>query len=204
MVEHAQRKTEQMRTLRDELLADTTLPLAADRREHGWYPVIGEGNHDADIMFVGEAPGKTEAETGRPFAGAAGRLLNELLASIDVPRESVYIANVLKDRPPNNRDPLPEEIAAYVPYLDRQIEIIQPNVIATLGRFAMGYILKRYGAVANAPPMTHAHGTQFAGETPAGQITIVPLYHPAAALYNGSLRETLFTDFHTLQQFIDT
>jgi uracil-DNA glycosylase family 4 len=107
--------------------------------------VIGEGSHFADIMFVGEAPGKNEAIQGRPFVGASGKFLNELLLGVGIKREDVYITNIVKDRPPENRDPTPEEIEMYGPFLDRQIDIIQPKVIATLGRFSMVYIMKKFG-----------------------------------------------------------
>ena len=138
-------KTDQLRDIRDEVLRLKTSPLYRERVKNKVFPVIGEGSHDAAIMFVGEAPGKNEAEQGRPFCGAAGRVLDELLASVDIPRKEVYITNIVKDRPPNNRDPLPPEIELYAPFLDQQIEVIKPRVIATLGRFSMAYIMDRYG-----------------------------------------------------------
>jgi DNA polymerase len=144
-VKKLSKRDEALRQIRDEVLALETSPLYAYRRENKYFPVIGEGSHEAKIMFVGEAPGKREAETGRPFCGSAGRILDELLASINLPRSEVYITNIVKDRPPDNRDPEPEEIALYAPFLDRQIEIIEPAVIATLGRFAMQYLLTRLG-----------------------------------------------------------
>src|SRR5258708_36791933 len=106
-------KREQMRAIKDEILTLTESPLYAYRSENNYFPVIGEGSHNASIMFVGEAPGKNEAKTGRPFCGAAGKILDELLAGVNIPRADVYITNIVKDRPPQNRDPLPEEIAAY-------------------------------------------------------------------------------------------
>src|SRR3989338_3019091 len=124
-----QSKTEKMREVRDEIIAKKSLPLYEFRKSNNYYPVIGEGSHDANLIFIGEAPGRTEAETGRPFCGRAGKLLDEMLASIGLPRESVYITNIVKDRPPENADPTPEQILAYAPYLDRQIEILEPNVI---------------------------------------------------------------------------
>ena len=127
-------KFDQLKAIRDEAIALKQSPLYEYRTSNRYYPVIGEGSHDANIMFVGEAPGKNEAETGRPFCGAAGKFLTELIEGIGLKREQVYITNVVKDRPPENRDPTPEEIEIYAPFLDRQIDIIQPKVIATLGR----------------------------------------------------------------------
>ncbi|CAN5147840.1 hypothetical protein BH11PAT1_BH11PAT1_5670 [soil metagenome] len=112
-------KTEQLRLIRDEVWNLSTSPLYSYRKSQKYYPVLGEGNHDANLMFIGEAPGATEAKQGRPFCGAAGKILDELIKSIGLKRNDVYITNIVKDRPPQNRDPLPEEITAYSPFLDR-------------------------------------------------------------------------------------
>ena len=191
-------KTEQMRAIKVEVLNFTASSLYAFRQQERNLPVIGEGSHNAKIMFVGEAPGRNEARTGCPFCGAAGKLLDELLASISLPREEVYITNIVKDRPPGNRDPLPEEIELYAPWLLRQIEIIQPRVLATLGRFSMNYLLPQFG-VNNFGTITQAHGQKFAAAASYGPITLVPLYHPAAAIYNQDLKTTLLTDFKILK-----
>ncbi len=191
-------KTEQLRAIKEEVLNLTILPLYAYRQKEDNLPVIGEGSHEAKIMLVGEAPGKNEAKTGRPFCGSAGRLLDELLASINLPRQAVYITNIVKDRPPGNRDPLPEEIAAYAPWLDRQINIIRPAVIATLGRFSMGYLLPKFG-VTDFGAISQAHGRQFSAQADYGSVTLVPLYHPAAAIYNQALKATMFDDFKILK-----
>lgn len=195
-------KKEQMRKIRDEVLHLTASPLYAYRVENNYFPVIGEGSHDADIIFIGEGPGKNEAMTGRPFCGAAGKLLDELLVSIELPRESVYIANILKDRPPNNRDPLPEEISVYAPFLDRQINVIQPKLIATLGRFSMEYIMKKYGLESELQPISKIHGKAFPVSSLFGELTVVPLYHPAAAIYTRSLIDDLKEDFQILKQLV--
>src|SRR3989338_5961554 len=137
-------KKDLMKQIKDEVLSLTGSPLYAYRVKNNFFPVIGEGSHDAKIMFVGEAPGKNEALSGRPFCGAAGKILDELLAEIKIPREDVYVTNIVKDRPPENRDPLPSEIDAYGPFLDRQIEIIRPKRIALFGRSAMFYIMKKF------------------------------------------------------------
>ena len=130
-------KSEALKKIKEEIIALKESPLYSYRTENKYFPVIGEGSHDADIVFIGEAPGRNEAETGRPFCGRSGKLLDEFLVSIDLQREKVYITSIVKDRPPQNRDPLPAEIELYAPFLDRQIEIIKPKVIATLGRFSM-------------------------------------------------------------------
>jgi len=196
-------RTEQLRSILNEVLALSSSPLYEERTKNGVFPVIGEGSHFARIMFVGEAPGRNEAKTGRPFVGAAGKILNELLASAGILREDVYITNIVKDRPPYNRDPLPEEIAAYGPFLDRQIEIIQPKVIVSLGRYAMGYVMERFGLQEHLKPISAMHGRVFAAQTTYGPVTIVPLYHPAVAIYNSSTKDTLKADFQVLRQFVE-
>ena len=195
-------RTEQLRAIRDALVNLTESPLYEYRRRNGYYPVIGQGDHYADIMFIGEAPGKNEAEQGRPFCGASGRVLDELLQSIDLKREDVYVTNILKDRPPDNRDPLKTEIDLYAPFLERQIGIIQPKVIATLGRFSMEFILRRFGAFQSGQKISQIHGTVINVRTDYGRASVLPLYHPAAALYNANQRETLEADFQVLKQFV--
>lgn len=194
-------KTEQLRKIRDEVARLKHSPLYRERVKNKVYPVIGGGNHDARIMFVGEAPGKNEAEQGRPFCGAAGKVLDELLASVDMPRSEVYITNIVKDRPPMNRDPLPEEIAIYAPFLDRQIDIIRPRVIATLGRFSMAYIMDTFGLGEYLAPISRIHGRQFAATASYGPIAVVPLFHPAMALYNQSSKSQMREDFKILKQY---
>lgn len=192
-------RTERLREIRDEVVRLTASPLYAERIKHRVHPVIGEGNHSATLMFVGEAPGENEARTGRPFCGAAGRVLDELLASIGVPRQEVYITNIVKDRPPQNRDPLPEEIALYAPFLNRQIEIIQPKVVATLGRFSMSYLMERFGLAAELKSISVIHGRVFQTQAPYGSLNVVPLYHPAVALYKPELKVQMLEDFKILK-----
>jgi uracil-DNA glycosylase family 4 len=194
-------KYKQMKAIRDEIVALKESPLYKHRKENNFYPVIGEGSHDATIMFIGEAPGLNEAKTGKPFCGRSGKVLDELLASISVARDSVYVTNIVKDRPPENRDPTPEEIALYGPFLDRQIDIIRPKVIATLGRYSMVYIMEKFGLKDILRPISSMHGQAFLGETKWGEVTIVPLYHPAVAVYNASTKETLFEDFKILKKY---
>lgn len=195
-------RTEQMRQIRDEIVALTESPLYQYRKENNYFPVIGEGRHDAHIMFIGEAPGENEAKRGRPFCGASGRVLDELLAGIGLDREDVYITNIVKDRPPNNRDPQVGEIALYAPFLDRQIDIIQPQVIATLGRFSMEFILKKFNAPEATQKISQLHGKLIRTQADYGEIYVLPLFHPAVALYNASQKQTLVNDFDQLKQFI--
>ncbi|HXK40702.1 MAG TPA: uracil-DNA glycosylase [Candidatus Paceibacterota bacterium] len=194
-------RTEQLRKIKEEVLELKDSPLYQERIKNKVFPVIGEGNHYAKIMFIGEAPGRNEAATGRPFCGAAGKVLDELLASVGIDRKSVYVTNIVKDRPPFNRDPLPEEIRAYAPFLDRQIDIIQPQVIAALGRFSMDYIMRRFGLDASITNISKIHGKVFDAQADYGSIKIIPLYHPAVAVYNNGMKEALANDFKILQNF---
>lgn len=193
-----QLKSEALRKIRDEVVALENSPLFSYRSENRYLPVIGEGNHDAEIMFVGEAPGENEAKTGRPFCGRAGGVLNALLQKNGINREDVYVTNIVKDRPPGNRDPLPDEISAYAPFLDRQIAIIKPKVIATLGRFSMQYVMNRYGLEWELAPISVLHGKVFETEIEGQKTKIIPLYHPAAAIYNQELLKVLESDFRVL------
>jgi DNA polymerase len=194
-------KRELMKQVRDEVINLKTSPLYDERITNKVFPVIGEGNHEAKIVFIGEAPGKNEAKTGRPFCGMSGRVLDELLASVNIKRGDVYVTNIVKDRPPFNRDPLPEEIDIYAPFLDRQIDIIQPKVLATLGRYSMGYIMKKFGLESELKPISELHGKLFEGKANFGKIMILPLYHPAVAIYNRNTKVVLMKDFEILKSF---
>lgn len=153
-------------------------------RETATQLVFGVGSAEADLMFVGEAPGKNEDLQGEPFVGAAGKFLNEMLRSIGLTRSDIYITNIVKYRPPDNRDPTPEEIAAFVPYLKQQIEVIRPKIVIFLGRHSMSVFLPEL-------KISQAHGKPV---RKGGQVYL-PLFHPAAALYNPGMRETLLQDF---------
>lgn len=192
-------KTDQLRTIKEEVVDGKDLPLYEERKKTGQLPVIGEGNHDAEIMFIGEAPGKNEAATGRPFVGAAGKFLTELIESIGLTREDVYITNVVKDRPPGNRDPLPDEIAAYSPFLKRQINIIQPKVIVALGRFSMNYLMETFGLQDKIEGISKIHGRTFQITTDSAEMKFMPMLHPASALYNPENRDVMKEDFKTLK-----
>jgi DNA polymerase len=192
-------KTEQMKKIKEEVLALKDSPLYSYRTKNKFFPVIGEGSHDSKIMFIGEAPGRNEAKTGRPFCGAAGKVLDELLDHAGIPRKDVYITNIVKDRPENNRDPRPEEIDIYGPFLDRQIEIIQPKVIATLGRYSMDYIMRKFSLDLKLQPISKAHGKMFDAEVSYGPIKIAVLYHPCVAVYDASKMPELKKDFGILK-----
>lgn len=196
------KNTEQMRKIRDELFEFKESPLFVYRTENKYFPVIGEGSHEASIMFVGEAPGEKEAQSGRPFCGRSGKFLDELLASIGVDRKTVYITNIVKDRPQDNRDPSPSEIALYGPFLDRQIEILKPKVIVTLGRHSMAYVFNKFDLGLDIDTISKIHGKTFETDALWGKLTVVALYHPAVALYNGGMKQTLLEDFKILKQFI--
>jgi uracil-DNA glycosylase len=191
-------RTEALRDIRDRILNLTQSPLYQFRVDNNYFPVIGMGSHDAKIMFIGEAPGENEAKTGKPFVGASGKLLDQLLESIDLKREDVYITNIVKDRPPDNRDPSKAEIALYSPFLQEQINIIQPRVIATLGRFSMEFVLTLFSAPERTQKISALHGKPIVCNTPYGTVTVIPLFHPATALYNPNGRQPLFDDFKAL------
>lgn len=188
------KKQDQLNLLRADILAKNICPELA---EQATQLVMGDGNLDADIVFIGEAPGKKEDESGLPFVGASGKFLNEMLAQAGLERGDVYITNVVKYRPPKNRDPKPAEKQAFMPYLLKQLEIIQPKVVITLGRHSMEYFLP--GA-----KIGEVHGQPHTVQIDNDEFMIIPLYHPAAALYNGSLRATLIEDFLRVPGIIAT
>jgi DNA polymerase len=158
--------------------------------------VPGEGSAETEIMFIGEGPGAKEDELGRPFVGAAGKFLDEMLAAINLKRDEVYIANVVKCRPPQNRDPLPEEATSCWPWLLEQIKIIHPKLIVTLGRHSMERFLPNQ-------KISQVHGKAMRREIEGiGKQVFYTLYHPAAALYNGSMREVLIKDFKRIPRII--
>ena len=193
-----EKRKSELKKIKEEVLSLETSPLYADRVKNKACPVIGEGSHFSEIMFIGEAPGRNEAKTGRPFVGAAGKILDQLLVGGGIERGEVYITNIVKDRPPQNRDPLPAEIEAYGPFLDRQIDIIQPKILATLGRFSMSYIMKKFKLESELKAISLLHGLVFDAEASYGPIKIVPLYHPAVAVYNSKTLDTLKEDFKVL------
>ena len=181
-------KAQQLEAVARAMIDDKVCPELAKDANH---LVPGDGNPDADIVFIGEAPGRDEDLQGKPFVGAAGRLLNEMLESIGLARQDVYISNVVKYRPPGNRDPLPAEIKAFWPYLGKQLAVIKPKLIVTLGRHATNLFIPGLS-------ISQDHGQP----KRKGSQVYLPLYHPAAALYQGSLKETLMADFAKIPQIL--
>lgn len=208
----------------DQIAADIVKNnICPDLAKTAKHLVPGEGNPDANIVFVGEAPGKKEDETGRPFVGASGKFLEELLASIGLERKDVFVTSILKYRPPNNRDPKPVEKAESWPYMLAQLQIIAPKLVVTLGRHSAMQFLPNFqmgrdhgkaqkwsrqngwrplGDPRRAERREH-DGGRMGRQDPALRLSILPLYHPAAALYNGSLRQTIINDFETIKDFIN-
>lgn len=184
--------------LKDKLTGANPCPELADGATQ---IVFGSGNPDADIVFVGEAPGKQEDKSGLPFVGASGRFLDEMLAHTGLNRHDVYITNIVKFRPPENRDPSPAEKEASWPYLLEEISIIKPKIIATLGRHSGQAFIKslRIGVDHGKPQKVEI----ITGTNKSLEVIVVPLYHPAAALYNGSLRQTLLDDFTIVNKIIN-
>lgn len=211
--------------------------------------VFGDGNPDADVIFIGEAPGKNEDLQGKPFVGAAGKFLNEMLDTVGLKREEVYITNIVKYRPPNNRDPYPDEKAAFLPYLEAQLAVIQPKIVVTLGRHSLNCFLpdlsisqvhgqpKRFKWILRRSEGQRADraqdgegkrtnrtvGTESESSTKLAQrsaaklgsasssagrqdglvLILLPLFHPAAALYNGAMRQTLIDDFAKIPAILE-
>lgn len=184
-------KQQQLDAIKQQIIDNKIAPaLAATATQL----VFGDGNVDADIVFIGEAPGKNEDLQGLPFVGAAGKFLNEMLQTIDLERKDIYITNIVKYRPPDNRDPLPEEKKAFLPYLQSQLEVIQPKVVVTLGRHSLNCFLPdlQISKVHGEPKRVRL---SLKDEADVLEVVILPLYHPAAALYNPGQRQTLFADF---------
>jgi uracil-DNA glycosylase family 4 len=255
-----QNKSELLDQIRADIVKNNVCPDLAKTAKN---LVMGDGNPDADIVFIGEAPGKNEDEQGLPFVGASGKFLSEMLESIGLQRKDIYITNIVKYRPPNNRDPLPEEKKEFLPYLQRQLEVIAPKVVVTLGRHStncfLPYVPSCASCIAGGPPeqclalarsehrkdgvavatsaakhkntqsqvrsggssgmpggracdiplqISKSHGEpkriklQFKENKDVLEVVILPLYHPAAALYNGGMRQTLLDDFSAIPAII--
>jgi uracil-DNA glycosylase family 4 len=197
-----QHRREQMAQIAEEVRDLDQSPLYEYRQENDYEPVIGEGDVCTAIMFIGEAPGEQEAKSGRPFVGSAGKVLDKLLQSVGIERENVYITNVVKDRPPGNRDPTVEEIDLYSPFLWRQVEIIQPRVIVTLGRFAMDFVLEHLQMDEQGSKISNLHGTLLTAQASYGEVRVLPLYHPAVVFYTPEREQVLKRDFQVLKEYV--
>lgn len=184
-------KTLELQRVKEDMENDKTLPLISKPQDI----IPGDGNPNSEIVFIGEAGGYHESIQRKPFVGNAGMLLNQLLRSINIPRESVYITNMVKTRPPENRDPSPEELKAYAKYLDREIDIIEPKVIVTLGRFSMAKFLP--GVF-----ISSVHGKPREIDYKGRTLVIIPMYHPAAALRSGEVMLKIKNDFLALPEIL--
>lgn len=185
-------KKDKLEELKKEMLSDKTLPL----RKGATNLVFGEGSPDCEVMFIGEGPGYWEDKKGRPFVGNAGAFLNQLLLSAGFRREEVFITNVVHFRPPENRDPEASEIEAFAKYLDKMMEIINPKIIVTLGRFSMGKFLP------NAR-ISSVHGRRFVVNWKGEEIFIIPMYHPAAGLRNPNVKQETIEDFKKIPKILE-
>jgi len=186
-------KKEFLDAVATEIIVCTKCPLWKTRKN----AVPGEGNSESPVMFIGEAPGQSEDIKGKPFVGAAGKFLETLLSEIGLSRDDVFICNIVKCRPPRNREPMPNEIQTCTPYLDRQINIIKPKIIVTLGNYSTEYIFSKANMPFNG--ITQAHGKFYQATILDMQLTIFPTFHPAAALYSAKYKEALQHDFQLLK-----
>ena len=195
-------RTGQLAAIEAEIRGLTESPLYEYRTMNHYNPVIGEGRPTADVVFIGEAPGEVEAKTGRPFVGPAGRMLDSLLADAGLSREDIYITNVVKDRPPDNRDPRVKEVRLYAPFLWRQMDIVRPQVIVPLGRHALEFVRRHFAGFPAEGSVSTLHGTAYPVDAPWGRVFIMPLYHPAVLFYREDLKEAMAADFRLLAELL--
>lgn len=185
-------KEEKLHTLKEEILKTVDLPI----KKSATQLVFGVGSPDADLFFLGEAPGYNEDQQGEPFVGNAGKLLDKAINYLGLDRQKVFITNVVMYRPPSNRDPFPTELAAFSSYIDQILEIIQPKIIVTLGRFSMAKFLPDV-------KITQVHGKQFKKQIAGQEVTIIPMFHPAAALRNPEFMKLFKLDFVPLKKLLE-
>lgn len=193
--------TDKLRSIRDDVVQCTQCDLYKSRTN----PVVGSGNHNADILFIGEAPGEEEDKQAIPFVGAAGKVLDKMLNYINLKREDIYIANTIKCRPPSNADPTEEQKNECMSYLTRQMEAIKPKVVVCMGNHATKSIMQFTGLGKKLEPISKIHGKLYQADPvmfPSG-IKVMPVYHPAATLHNGSLSPELRKDFKKLKAAVD-
>jgi DNA polymerase len=179
--------------IKEDVLDCKRCSLRKERERKCYLPVAGEGNLEAKILIVGEAPGLKEAESGKPFQGRAGKILDELMESVRMERRNVYITNILKDRPPGNRNPEKREIKSCAPFLDRQIRLIKPKAILLLGNFPARHVFERCGL--EFCGISKARARAYEARFGNVKVKLIPLYHPAAAIYNPSLKKLMKSDF---------
>ncbi len=195
-------RTGQLAAIEEEIRGLTESPLYEYRTMNHYNPVIGEGRPTADVVFIGEAPGEVEAKTGRPFVGPAGRMLDSLLADAGLSRQDIYITNVVKDRPPDNRDPRVKEVRLYAPFLWRQMDIVRPQVIVPLGRHALEFVRRHFAGFPSEGSVSTLHGTAYPVDAPWGRVFIMPLYHPAVLFYREDLKDAMAADFRLLAELL--
>jgi len=188
----------EMKEIKQKVLNCTDCELHKSKTKY----VFGEGDETTQLMFIGEAPGANEDKQGRPFVGKAGKIFDELLGSIDLNRGDVYICNILKCRPPNNRNPQQNEIEACTKYLNAQIDTMKPTIICTMGNFATEFILKKYGVKTEEKRISKLHGKIFKVTNLFGSTEIVPLYHPAVATYAPEMKTVLMQDMKIVQRLL--
>ena len=164
--------------------------------------VFSSGNNDSEIFLIGEAPGRTEDKQGLPFVGRAGKILDDLLDSINIDRNNVYISNILKCRPPKNRNPKKNEIKICSKYLNDQLDIVNPKIIIPLGNYASMFILEKFGL--KVDKISSIHGKIFPYKSKYGENKIIPMYHPAAVIYNPNMKETVFKDFKNIKNVLES
>jgi len=191
-----QDRTSKLKKIKDQVINFKSSPLYKHRIEKGFVPVIGEGNHQAKIMFIAEAPGYYEAKSGRHFQGSSGKIFDQLMKAVGLKRSEVYITNIVKDKLPNNRNPNKLEIDAYAPFLINQIKIIKPKIIATLGKFSTDYLFETCNL--EKKPLKIIHGKPHKITCSYGECYILPLTHPAASLYKPDLLPTMKKDFQQI------
>ena len=195
-------RTGQLAAIEAEIRGLTESPLYEYRTMNHYTPVIGEGRPTAAVVFIGDAPGEVEAKTGRPVVGPAGRMLDSLLADAGLSREDIYITNVVKDRPPDNRDPRVKEVRLYAPFLWRQMDIVRPQVIVPLGRHALEFVRRHFAGFPAEGSVSTLHGTAYPVDAPWGRVFIMPLYHPAVLFYREDLKEAMAADFRLLAELL--
>jgi uracil-DNA glycosylase len=196
-------KKKDLEKLKAKLKKLTTSPLYKYRKENNYQPVLGEGNLDACIMLVGEAPGRNEAEQSRPFCGQAGKRLDRILQKASLKRQDVYITNVVNDRPPKNRKPTKKEVELYFPFLIKQIQIIKPKAIVTLGATAINFFLDYFNLTKDMA-MNRLRGRVFTTKFDFGKVNIIPTYHPSYLIYRPEKEQFLKQDLKKAKNLVKT
>lgn len=192
-----------LENLKKEIVSFKDSPLAEQRMKENLFCVVGDGEVTAEIMIVGEAPGRKESLTGKCFCGKAGEILNELISSINLKRENLYITNIVKDRPPKNRNPLQKEINSYFGFLKKEILIVQPKIIITMGRISSINLLTKLKEIEKPASLSLIKNNVFSPKLKYGKVKIIPMYHPASVIYDNKKKEELIYSFNRLKKIIE-